>query len=169
MPTAFLALGSNLADRRRLLADALAALARHPQNRLTAVSPVYETRAVRLPGQDEQPDYLNLVVQLETSLPPHALLDLCLATEHDLGRIRRERWGPRTVDLDVLLHGETILDDERLTLPHPRMKERAFVLVPLADLAPDLLLDGEPVRARLARLGTDGVRRTDTPLTLPPA
>ena len=169
MPTAYLALGSNLADRRRLLADALAALARHPQNRLTGIAPVYETQAVRLPGQEEQPDYLNLVVRLETSLLPHALLDLCLVIEHDLGRVRRERWGPRTVDLDVLLHGDTILDDARLTLPHPRMKERAFVLVPLADLAPDLLLDGEPVRAHLARLGTDGVRRTDITLPLPPA
>jgi len=166
VPTAYLALGSNLADRRRLLADALVALARHPQNRLTGVSPVYETKAV---GVTDQPDFLNCVVRVETDLAPHALLDLCLAIEQQLGRVRHERWGPRTVDLDVLLHGDTVLHDDRLTLPHPRMKERAFVLAPLVDLAPDLLLDSEPVRAHLARLGSDGVHRTDITLPLPPA
>jgi 2-amino-4-hydroxy-6-hydroxymethyldihydropteridine diphosphokinase len=164
VPTAYLALGSNLADRRQLLADALDALARHPKNRLTGVSSVYETRAVCLPGQDAQPDFLNLVARVETDLSPLALLDLCLATEQQLGRVRRERWGPRTVDLDVLLHGDTILHDDRLTLPHPRMKERAFVLVPLADLAPDLLLDGEPVAHHLARVDQTDIRRTDIPL-----
>ncbi len=165
MPTAYLALGSNLADRRQLLADALAALARHPQNRLTGVSPVYETKAV---GLTDQPDFLNLVVRLETDLSPLALLDLCLAIEQQLGRIRHERWGPRTVDLDVLLHGDTTLNDARLTLPHPRMKERAFVLAPLADLAPDFLFDGDAVRTHLTRIGSDGVHRTDINLT-PPA
>ena len=169
MPTAYLALGSNLADRRRLLGDALAALAHHPQNRLTGVSPVYETTAVCQPGQPSQPDFLNLVVRLETDLAPHALLDLCLATEQQLGRVRHARWGPRTVDLDVLLHGETALHDDRLTLPHPRLKTRAFVLVPLADLAPDLLLDGEPIRTHLARVDQTGVHRTDIDLPVPPA
>ncbi len=158
MPTAYLALGSNLADRRHLLAAALAALARDPQNRLTGVSPVYETKAV---GLTDQPDFLNCVVRLETDLAPLALLDLCLAIEQQLGRIRRERWGPRTVDLDLLLHEETTLHDDRLTLPHPRMKTRAFVLAPLADLAPDLLLHGEPIRTHLARADQTGVHRTD--------
>lgn len=165
MPTAYLALGSNLADRRQLLADALVALAAHPQNRLTGISPVYETKAV---GLTDQPDFLNCVLRLETDLSPHALLDLCLAIEQQLGRVRRERWGPRTVDLDVLLHGDTTLDDDRLTLPHPRMKERAFVLAPLADLAPDLLIDGETIRTHLARLGSAGVHRTDINLSSPP-
>lgn len=167
MPTAYLALGSNLADRRQLLADALTALARHPQNRLAGISPVYETKAVRLPGQDDQPDFLNMVVRVETDLPPLALLDLCLNIEQQLGRVRRERWGPRTVDLDVLLHGDTVLNDDRLTLPHPRMKERAFVLVPLTDLAPDLLIDGEPVHRHLDRLDRTGIHRTDIQLPLP--
>ncbi len=166
MPTAYLALGSNLGDRRAHLAAALAALTRHPQTRVTAVSPVYETKAV---GVTDQPDFLNCVVRLETDLSPHALLDLCLATEQQLGRVRHERWGPRTVDLDILLHGDTTLDDDRLTLPHPRMQERTFVLAPLADLAPDLLLDGEPIRAHLARLDPTDVCRTDITLPLPPA
>ena len=160
--TAYLALGSNLGDRSQLLTDALAALA--PRNRITGVSPVYETKAVGVTGQ---PDFLNLVVRLETDLAPLALLDLCLAIEQDLGRVRRERWGPRTVDLDVLLHGDTTLNEERLTLPHPRMKERAFVLAPLADLAPDQLIDGESVRDLLARADCSGVHRTDLVLPLP--
>lgn len=164
MPTAYLALGSNLADRSRLLADALAALARHPKIRLTGVSPVYETKAV---GVTDQPDFLNCVTRLETDLSAHALLDLCLDVERQLGRVRRERWGPRTVDLDVLLHGDATLDDDRLTLPHPRMKERAFVLVPLADLAPDLLIEGLPVGDHLARIDRSGIRRTDLTLTPP--
>jgi len=154
--TAYLALGSNLADRSRLLADALEHLARSPGNRLTATSPVYETKAV---GLADQPDFLNLVARLETDLTPHALLDLCLAIEHRLGRVRRERWGPRTVDIDVLLLGDLTLSDERLTLPHPRMTERAFVLVPLADLAPDLPVNGLAVRDHLARLDRTGLRR----------
>jgi 2-amino-4-hydroxy-6-hydroxymethyldihydropteridine diphosphokinase len=164
VPTAYLALGSNLGDRRRLLADALAALDRHPQNRLTAASPVYETKAV---GITDQPDFLNCVVRLETDLLPLTLLDLCLSIEQQFGRVRREHWGPRTVDLDVLLYGDTTFNDDRLTLPHPRMKERAFVLAPLADLAPDILFHGETVRTHLARLGSDGVLRTDINLTAP--
>ena len=162
--TAYLALGGNLGDRSRLIADALAALARTPNNRVTEVSPVYETKAV---GVTDQPDFLNLVVRLETGLPPLALLDLCLAIEQELGRVRRERWGPRTVDIDVLLHGDRSLNDERLTLPHPRMKERAFVLAPLADLAPDLRIDGESVRDLLAHADCSGVHRTDLVLSLP--
>ncbi len=162
--TAYLALGSNLGDRSQLLAAALAALAQNSHNRLTGVSPVYETKAV---GVTDQPDFLNLVVRLETDFSPIALLDLCLATEQKLGRVRRERWGPRTIDIDVLLHGKSSLHDERLTLPHPRITERAFVLAPLADLAPDLLIDGESVHVLLTRADHSGVQRTDINLPVP--
>ena len=162
--TAYLALGSNLGDRSQLLAAALAALAQNSHNRLTGASPVYETKAV---GVTDQPDFLNLVISLETDFSPIALLDLCLATELELGRVRHERWGPRTIDIDVLLHGKSSLHDERLTLPHPRIKERAFVLAPLADLAPDLLIGGESVHVLLTRADHSGVQRTDINLSLP--
>ena len=162
--TAYLGLGGNLGDRRALLAEALTRLAATPEVRIARVSPVYETKAV---GIADQPDFLNLVVELETTLTPHALLDHCLAIEHHLGRIRRERWGPRTIDLDVLWVGDHAFHDERLTLPHPRLHERAFVLAPLAELAPDLIINGDPVRTHLARVDSTGVEsRPD--LTLGP-
>ena len=155
--TAYLGLGANLGDRHATLSTALARLAATPDVHIARVSPVYETAALILPGQPPQPDYLNLVVELETALTPHALLDLCLTIEQHLGRVRLERWGPRTVDLDVLLIGDLAASDERLTLPHPRLHERAFVLVPLADLAPDLLANGTPVRTHLSRTGRAGI------------
>ncbi len=166
--TAFLGLGGNLGDRRALLAGALGRLAAAPGVRVARVSPVYETAALCLPGQAPQPDYLNLVVALETSLEPPALLDLCIEVEQQLGRVRHERWGARTIDLDVLCHGDAAFDDDRLTLPHPRLHERAFVLVPLADLDPDLSIRGQPVRAHLSRVDRGGVAlRSDLALTPP--
>jgi para-aminobenzoate synthetase component 1 len=163
--TAYLGLGGNLGDRRALLASALGHLASAPAVRIARVSPVYETKAV---GLTDQPDFLNLVVELETTLTPHALLDLCLSIEQRLGRVRRERWGPRTLDIDVLLHTGHSLADDRLTLPHPRLHERAFVLAPLADLAPDLLVNGTPVRVHLARSDRTGIaQRLDLALTPP--
>ena len=149
--TAYLGLGSNLGDRHATLSTALARLASAPEVRIARVSPTYETAALTLPGQSPQPDYLNLVVELETTLTPHALLDVCLGIEQSLGRVRHERWGPRTLDLDVLLIHDTpppsrssrgneavpsapiALSTSRLTLPHPRLHERAFVLAPLAE------------------------------------
>lgn len=155
--TAYLGLGANLGDRRAQLSQALARLAAAPGVRVARVSPVYETAAVILPGQSPQPDYLNLVVELETGLSPHELLELCLATEQHLGRVRRERWGARTLDIDLLLHGDSSHSDARLELPHPRITERAFVLAPLADLVPALLVNGVSVGSLLARIGRAGV------------
>ncbi|MCS6243699.1 MAG: aminodeoxychorismate synthase component I [Opitutus sp.] len=158
MQTAYLGLGSNLGDRHAHLANALGRLAAAPEVRIARVSSVYETTALCLPGQAAQPDYLNLVVELETTLEPHGLLDLCLAIEEQLGRVRRERWGARTIDLDVLLYGATELcADERLTLPHPRLCERAFVLAPLGELAPELRVRGKTVSAHLARADATGI------------
>jgi 2-amino-4-hydroxy-6-hydroxymethyldihydropteridine diphosphokinase len=154
--TAYVALGGNLGDRAAHLAAAVAALACLPGTRLTAVSATYETAPVGPAGQQ---NYFNAVAALVTSLSPLALLDHLLAIEQAQGRVRRERWGPRTLDLDLLLHGGTVLDDPRLTLPHPRMLERAFVLAPLADLAPGLILAGRPVSAHLAALNLDGIVR----------
>jgi len=131
---AFLGLGSNLGDRRRLLADAVATL-----DDRTGVSSLYETAPM---GGPEQPSFLNVVVELETTVGPYELLNRCQALERAAHRVRIERWGPRTLDVDVLLYGDLRLDDELLRIPHPRMWERRFVLQPLADLAPELLPAG---------------------------
>ena len=153
--TAYVALGSNLGDRHAHLAAALLALAALPATRLVASSPVYETAPLGPAGQQ---DYLNAAARLETGLAPHTLLDALLAIEQTRGRLRRERWGPRTLDLDLLLHGETTLADPRLTLPHPAMLTRAFVLTPLCDLAPELVLAGRSMAQHLALLDRSGVR-----------
>jgi 2-amino-4-hydroxy-6-hydroxymethyldihydropteridine diphosphokinase len=128
---AFLGLGSNLGDREGQLRRAIEDL---PD--VVAVSPLYETDPV---GGPEQGRYLNVVVQLDTALRPRELLDLCHRLERDAQRARAERWGPRTLDVDVLLVGDLVVDEPDLQVPHPRMYERRFVLAPLRDLAPDLV------------------------------
>ncbi len=130
---AFLGLGSNLGDRRRYLRDAVETLRGVG---LVAVSPVYETDPVG--GPIDQDRYLNLVVELHTDRTPHELLGVCRRLEAAAGRVREERWGPRTLDVDVLWVEGTVLDDPDLVVPHPRMWERRFVVAPLHDLAPDV-------------------------------
>ena len=147
---AFLALGSNLGEREALLRRAVASI---PD--LVAVSPVYETDPV---GGPEQDAFLNAVVELDTERSPRELLALCQELEQDAERVRIQRWGPRTLDVDVLLVGERTVDEPDLQVPHPRMWERRFVLAPLADLAPDLVPP-----ERLAAAEGD-VRRTDISL-----
>ena len=153
---AYVGLGSNLGDRSAHLLLGLSALSRLPQTHLLRLSPVYETEPVGPP----QPPYLNLVAELETGLAPRALLLEMLRIERALGRERRERWGPRTLDLDLLLYGDLVLEEEGLTVPHPRLHERAFVLVPLLDLLPEGRhpLLGQSFRELLASLDTSGVR-----------
>jgi 2-amino-4-hydroxy-6-hydroxymethyldihydropteridine diphosphokinase len=131
---AFLGLGSNLGDRRAILRSAVGAI---PD--LVAVSPVYETEPV---GGPEQGPFYNIVVELRTGRTPRQLLELCRELEGAANRVRRIRWGPRTLDVDVLLVGDQVVDEEDLTVPHPRMVERNFVMVPLLDLAPELDLAG---------------------------
>jgi 2-amino-4-hydroxy-6-hydroxymethyldihydropteridine diphosphokinase len=137
MTRAFLGLGSNLGDRARHLRTAVAALpAVAATTEVVACSPVYETDPV---GGPEQGPYLNVVVELRTGLDARGLLAVCAALEQAAGRVREERWGPRTLDVDVLwVDGEVVADPD-LQVPHPRMGERRFVLAPLADLAPDLV------------------------------
>ncbi|MCC3266220.1 2-amino-4-hydroxy-6-hydroxymethyldihydropteridine diphosphokinase [Arthrobacter gengyunqii] len=149
--TAVLALGSNLGESRDTLSDAVAQLADHPGVRLQAVSPVVRTRPV---GGPDQPDYLNLVVSVETDLAPHDLLAHCQAVENAHHRVREVRWGPRTLDVDIITYGDLVLDDETLTLPHPRAATRAFVLQPWAWMDPDAVLSGTPV-AELAASAED--------------
>ena len=146
---AYVALGSNLGDSRQQLLDAIKNLAELPHTRLLARSRLYRTSPW---GMHDQPDFLNATVALETSLQPHDLLDALLEIERAAGRRRNgERWGPRTLDLDLLhVAGKTISDD-RLTLPHPHIAERAFVLLPLSELAPDLEIPGQGRVADLLR------------------
>ncbi len=149
---AYVGIGSNLGDRLAQMRGAVAALRAAPGIAAVAASPLYRSAAHRLPGQPDAPDYLNAVLALDTSLTPLALLDLLLATETDGGRTRPVPWAPRTLDLDLLLVAGTTLDTPRLTLPHPRLRLRRFVLAPLADLAPALRLppDGPTAAAALA-------------------
>ena len=130
---AYLGIGTNLGDRLAYLQLAVDALAAAEDVHFVAVSPVYETAPV---GGPEQPDYLNAVVAVDTPLTPRALLRLAQAIEADADRVRTVRWGPRTLDVDVLVVGDEHVDEPDLVVPHPRMTERAFVLVPLADLDP---------------------------------
>ena len=130
-----LGLGSNLGDRRRLLTDAVDSLPG-----VTKISGLYETDPIG--GPNEQDKYLNLVAAIESDATPRQLLGMCHRLESAAGRVRGERWGPRQLDIDILwIDGETI-DEEDLQVPHPRMWERRFVLVPLADVAPELLPEG---------------------------
>jgi len=152
MATAYLALGSNLGDRRANLEAALAALRANTAVRVLAVSGFIETEPVG--GPPGQGAYLNGAAAVETDLEPHALLTECKRIEKSLGRREGPRWGPRIVDLDILFYGAIVLDAPDLTLPHPRLRERRFVLEPLAEIAPDLVdpVTGLTVGELLARL-----------------
>ena len=157
MTLAYVALGSNLGDPRQQVLDAMEALARLPETRLLKRSRLYRTPPW---GVLEQPPFINAAVQLDTGLPPHDLLDALIGIEQAAGRVRTQRNGPRTLDLDLLHVDGVQLEDERLTLPHPRMTERAFVMLPLHDLAPSLLLPGQGTVAELlARLDLAGCER----------
>lgn len=128
-------MGSNLGDRHQVLADALR-LITEQAGAPVDVSAIYETEPW---GVTDQPAFLNQVIHISTSLPPEELLRILLNIEHDLGRVRYERWGARVIDIDILYFGDAVLDSARLTLPHPRLQDRRFVLAPLAEIAPDFV------------------------------
>ncbi|GAA3424057.1 2-amino-4-hydroxy-6-hydroxymethyldihydropteridine diphosphokinase [Streptosporangium sandarakinum] len=160
-----LALGSNLGDRFDTLQGALDALFDAPGFGFVAVSPVYETDPV---GGPEQGAYLNAVVIAESSLDPRAILERAQSVENAFGRIRMERWGARTLDVDLITVGDVVSDDPELTLPHPRAHERAFVLVPWSRVDPEATLAGRRVTDLLAGLDQEGVRlRADLTLQRP--
>ena len=157
MTLAYVALGSNLGDPRQQVLDAMQALGKLPDTRLLQRSQLYRTPPW---GVLEQPPFINAAVQLDTALSPHRLLDALIEIEQRAGRVRVQRNGPRTLDLDLLYVDGVQLDDERLTLPHPRMTERAFVLLPLHDLAPSLQLAGHgSVAELLARVDLAGCEK----------
>jgi 2-amino-4-hydroxy-6-hydroxymethyldihydropteridine diphosphokinase len=161
MTQVFVALGANLEDPKTQLDNAVAALSALAEHQSLKVSPYYGSTPM---GDVVQPDYINAVASFETSLTPIALLDTLQEIENTQGRVRKERWGPRTLDLDLLLYGDAIIDEPRLKVPHYGMKERSFVLVPLAAIAPDLVLPcktplrsliSEKFLAELQLLGND--------------
>ena len=139
MTLAAIALGANLGDAAASVRDAMQALAALPDTRWLAGSPLYRTAPV---GYADQPDFVNAVALVETGLTPQELLAALQKLEEQGGRVRSFRNAPRTLDLDLLVYGEVEMDTTELTLPHPRMHERTFVLMPLADVAPDLLIPG---------------------------
>jgi len=161
-----IAMGSNLGDRLDYLQGGLDGLFDTPRITFLAVSPVYQTAPV---GGPEQPDYLNAVVIAETTMPARAVLERCLSLEDAYGRVRDERWGPRTLDLDLIIYGDEVSNSPGLTLPHPHAHERAFVLAPWHDADPEAQLPGHgPVADLLAALGTAGVARVEGAVLHPP-
>jgi len=157
---AFLGLGGNLGDPQAAMAAALGILDARDDIEVALVSSLYRTPPW---GLVDQPDFLNAVALVETSLEPRQLLDACLAAEHALKRVRDVRWGPRAIDLDVLIYADRMIHEDGLTIPHPRIADRAFVLVPLLEIAPGLAIDGNPLAGALAKLDTRGIERLDLP------
>ncbi|EAU42974.1 6-hydroxymethyl-7,8-dihydropterin pyrophosphokinase [Fulvimarina pelagi HTCC2506] len=155
MATAIIALGGNVGDVPAAMASALKTFDAREDLDVLSVSRLYSTPPW---GKTDQPDFINACALVETALEPIALLDLCLQTERVYGRERGERWGPRTLDLDVIDYGRRTIAKDRLELPHPRAKDRAFVLRPLADLDPEFDLGGETATERLAALADEGIR-----------
>ena len=161
-----IAMGSNLGDRLDYLQGGLDGLFDTPRIRFLAVSPVYETAPVG--GPEQQADYLNAVVIAETTMPAQAVLERCHGLEAAFGRVRGELWGPRTLDLDLIIYGDEVSNSPGLTLPHPRAHERAFVLAPWHDVDPEAVLPGYgPVADLLDGADRDGIRRSGVLLTVP--
>jgi 2-amino-4-hydroxy-6-hydroxymethyldihydropteridine diphosphokinase len=153
-----LGLGSNLGDRQAQITLALDSLAMHPHIDVLAVSALYQTPPW---GKTDQPAFFNAAALIETDLAPRTLLEAVLGIERSLGRLRNELWGPRTIDLDILLYGEETIGEPGLTIPHPRIQERAFVIRPLADILPDAVIAGRRVTDWLAALDVAGIEAVE--------
>ena len=134
MVQAYLGLGSNIGDRKQQLLKAIDLIGNIKGIKVTKQSSIYETAPI---GYTDQPNFLNLCLEIETKLSPQQLLKHCLDIEQQLHRVREIRWGPRTLDIDILLYSDNIIETDNLSVPHPRMQERAFVLIPLNDIASD--------------------------------
>ena len=162
MAVVYLGLGSNIGDRTQHLVDACAVLHRHPAITVQAVSSLYHTAPVGVTAQDW---FLNAVACLHTTLHPPALLCVTQATERRLGRVTTLRWGPRIIDLDILLYDERVVASDDLIVPHPRMTGRPFVMTPLAEIASDFVVPGtsDTVSVLAKTLGTRGVKRIAGP------
>lgn len=160
MTKVYLSLGSNMGNRQDYLQRAVEAIKKLTDTEVEAVSSYYETVAW---GLTDQADFLNLAIALETQLSVESLLSACQAIEKDLDRVRHEHWGPRTVDIDILLYGQETWGTEHLKVPHPFMTQRAFVLVPLLEIAEDLVepQTGQPYEKYLSQLDTSDVRKLE--------
>ena len=160
MERATLGLGGNIGDPVHAMADALRHLDQRADCRVVAVSRVYRTPPW---GKTDQADFFNACAAVDTTLSPEALLDACLEIEREMKRVRAERWGPRTIDIDVLTYGALRQVTERLELPHPRMTTRGFVLKPLCDFAPSLIVECRPAADWLAEADTTGITDAGLP------
>ncbi|ARQ00898.1 2-amino-4-hydroxy-6-hydroxymethyldihydropteridine diphosphokinase [Pseudorhodoplanes sinuspersici] len=158
MPRAFVAFGGNVGDARDTIARGIAQFCDGDRVRLIARSSDYKTPPW---GKTDQPAFINACIAIDTALTPLGLLDRAHEVERAFGRDRHkeERWGPRPLDIDLITYGDETLDDPKLTLPHPRMFERAFVLVPLSEIAPDAVIAGRSLREVLERLDRGGIER----------
>jgi 2-amino-4-hydroxy-6-hydroxymethyldihydropteridine diphosphokinase len=155
----FLGLGGNIGDPAAAIAAALRILDEDARTKVVAVSSLYRTPPW---GKTDQPDFLNAAAEIATSHSPRALLALCLDAERALKRERRERWGPRVIDIDILVFGDRTVHEAGLDIPHPRMLERGFVLAPLSEIAPELKRSGKTVTEWLAAVGSGGIVKLTT-------
>lgn len=147
-------LGGNLGDPQQNMVAALDLIDADPDCRVEEVSSYWRTPPW---GKLDQPDFINACARVSTRLEPHEFLALCLTSEKALKRVRTERWGPRSIDIDILFFGNRAISEEGLTVPHPRIAERAFVLAPLAEIAPDLVLDGQSIGERAKEIDKTGL------------
>ena len=156
MIRAYLSLGGNIGDARQNIRNAVNTLDDHQDIKLVALSNFYKTPPW---GNENQAPFVNACAEVETTLPAPELLAQCLKTEHDMGRERIEHWGPRIIDIDILTYGDETIQQDHLTIPHPYMMERAFVLVPLKDIAPSFELNGQSVMSALEKLDISDIER----------
>ena len=152
MNRAYIGLGTNMGDRKVYLRQACKMLNEHEQINILKISKIYETKAW---GYIQQEDFLNICVEIDTLLQPMQLLSVCHQIEENLNRKRTIRWGPRTIDVDILFFNNLISKDENLILPHPRIKERAFVIIPLMDLNTDLLIENKSIAYYFSKLSEE--------------
>lgn len=155
MVKAFLSLGSNMGDRLEYLSKAIDKIAEIQGCNILYKSRVYETEPW---GYENQEAFLNLCISIETSLSPYELLESLQTIELELDRVRKIHWGPRTIDIDILLFDDIICEDDKLTIPHPRMRERAFVLIPLYDIEKNLIIDGIKLEDLINKIDTRGIK-----------
>jgi 2-amino-4-hydroxy-6-hydroxymethyldihydropteridine diphosphokinase len=151
---ALIGLGGNLGDPVKSIMQAIEMIGRNEDCRVEAVSSLWRTPPW---GKTDQPDFINACAKVSTRLEPRAFLDLCLQIEKVLKRVRNERWGPRSIDIDILFFGERVIKQEGLVIPHPRIADRAFVLVPLAEIAPEQVLDGKTIAERAREVSREGI------------
>lgn len=156
MNKAYLSLGSNIGDKKNNLHSAIKLLKENENIKVNIISSLYETEPV---GFVEQDKFYNIVVEISTSLNPYKLLEYLNEIEEKLFRERIIRWGPRTIDIDILLYDNFISDDEKLTIPHPRMKERAFVMIPLYEVSKDVLINNKKIEFLMQELDNSGIKR----------